>query len=176
LHCPHPGLLDHRVSATLIELEEQLNSLQQEELEEQRIEMLVILARAIAPGRVAGALALLGITAADLASATGANKRTATTWLDEPFSDPKKMVHQVRLRELKEVVRHIVDDGTIPGQEADWLRYPNRSIDFSTPLDLVREGKWKQAGRLYCEDIGAETPRLFMDEEPLPHAVGVSKP
>jgi hypothetical protein len=159
----------------LIELEEQLNSLRQEEVEAQRTEALRILDRALSLGRVARALAHLGLTAADLAVATGANQRTAVSWLEGPPTDPKKKIHQMRLRELKEVVRHIVDNGTIPGQEADWLRYPNRSTDFSTPLELIRDGHWKRAGRLYCEDVGAEVPALF-SEERLSHAIGTSEP
>ena len=132
--------------------------------------------RALAPGRVAWALAQIGVTAADLAAATGANKRTAATWLDEPLVDPKKKIHQVRLRELKEVTRFIVDDGTIPNQEADWLRHPNRSVDFSTPLDLIREGRWKHAGRLYCEDVAAEVPALFKSEKELVQVPTASEP
>lgn len=135
-----------------------------------------MLDRAFTPGRMAWALARIGLTAADLAASTGANPRTAATWLDEPLIDPKKKIHQVRLRELIEVTRFIVDDGTIPNQEADWLRYPNRSIDFSTPLDLIREGKWKRAGRLYCEDVAAEIPELFMSERELVRVPAVSEP
>jgi hypothetical protein len=158
----------------VIELEEQLNSLEQEEVEAQRLETLQTLDRALSPGRVAWALTQLGVTASDLAVATGANQRTAASWLDEPLADPKKKIHQIRLRELKEVARHIVDDGTIPGQEPDWLRYPNRSADFKTPLDLIRDGEWKRAGRLYCEDVAIDVPVLFKEEH-LPHVAGTSE-
>lgn len=39
-----------------------------------------------------------------------------------------------------------------------WLREPNTAADLSTPLELVAEGRWKDAGRIYCEELAAEGP------------------
>lgn len=116
---------------------------------------------AIAPGRVLNALTAVGINAADLAVATGSHPRTAAAWLEEENPVIKKKSHQQRLRELKEVAYFVVKDGTIACQEADWLRDPHRAVDFATPLQLIGEGHWRKAGRLYAEDVGAEVPPIF---------------
>lgn len=146
---------------------EKLNSPDQEQVEGRRLHLLAVLNKAFAPGRVVEALAEAGINASDLAVATGANRRTTASWLDADSPVIKKKKHQQRLRELKEVTRYIVGNGAIAGQEADWLRDPNRAVDFSTPLELVGEGRWKEAARIYCDDVVAEVPAIFRtDEEP----------
>lgn len=143
------------------------NSSDQQRVEKRRRELLASLDSAIAPGLVAGALAKIGLTASDLAVATGANRRTVATWLDEACPTIKKKRHRERLRELKEVTRFIVSNGAVADQEADWLRDPNRAVDFSTPLELIGEGRWKEAARIYCDDVIAEIPRIFRAEEPM---------
>lgn len=144
---------------------EQLNKSPDEvAVEERRKRLVGLLDSAIAPARVAKALAAIGLTPHDLAVATGAHPRTVTGWLED--SDPfiKKRSHQQRLRELKEVAYFVVRNGTIPCQEADWLRDPNRSADFSTPLELIGDGHWREAGRLYADDVAAELPPIFRSD------------
>jgi len=114
---------------------EQLHKSPDEATVEARRKYLVdLLDNAIAPGRVAKALAAIGLTPGDLAVATGAHPRTTAAWLEDADPMIKKRSHQQRLRELKEVTYFVVRNGTIPCQEADWLRDPNRSADFRTPL------------------------------------------
>jgi hypothetical protein len=151
----------------LFGIAEKLNSPDQQQVEDRRRKLLSSLDSAIAPGLVARALVEIGLTASDLAVATGANYRTAMAWLDEPRPTIKKKRHQQRLRELKEVARFIVGNGAVAYQEADWLRDPNRAVDFSTPLELIGEGSWKEAARIYCDDVIAEVPRIFQAEEPM---------
>lgn len=139
----------------------QLHSSDQEQVEARRKHLVAALDAAIAPGRAVLALAEVGITAEDLAVALAANQRTTSSWLAESLPAIKKNKHKQRIRELKEVVRFIVDNGTIAFQEADWLRDPNRSADFNTPLQLIRRGSWKEAGRLFCDDVAAEVPAVF---------------
>jgi hypothetical protein len=123
--------------------------------------LLEYLDLAFAPALIAQALVQVGLTAQDLADATGANVRTVSGWLDESRPEPKKRQHQERLRDLKRVARFIVDDGTISFQEADWLRDPHGRADLRTPLKLVGEGEWKEAGRLYCDDVAIAVPPMF---------------
>jgi hypothetical protein len=127
--------------------------------------LLELLDLAFAPVLIARALVQVGLTGQDLADATGANVRTVSGWLDESRPEPKKRQHQDRLRDLKRVTRLIVDDGTISYQEADWLREPHGRADLKTPLKLIREGEWKQAGRLYCDDVAISVPPIFSSEE-----------
>lgn len=154
---------------------QQLNSADLERVEARRKELIATLDGAIAPGRVVKALAIVGLTASDIAVATGANQRTAAGWLDEEHPTIKKKRHQQRLRELKEVARFIVGNGTIAYQEADWLRDPNRAVDFATPLELIGEGQWKEAARIYCDDVVAEVPPIFRADEQ-PQTAGVPHP
>jgi hypothetical protein len=126
--------------------------------------LLDLLDKAIAPNLVAQALIQVGLTPADLAEATGANVRTVASWLDQPEPPPRKKEHRTQLRELKEVTRFIIDNGTIAYQEADWLRDPNRSADFDTPLELIGRGEWRRAGRAFCDDVAAKTPAMFLPE------------
>jgi hypothetical protein len=107
------------------------------------------------------ALVSVGLVPADLAVATGANKRTAAIWVDDAQRDPKKKTHKRRLAELKEVTRLVVENGTIAYQEADWLRHPNRGAEFKTPLQLIRNGDWKEAVRIYCDDVAIPIPPAF---------------
>lgn len=139
----------------------QLTKEQVEALEARRMFLLRTLDLAFAPALIARALAAVGLTAHDLAVATGAHVRTASSWLDEAKPEPKIKVHRERLQALKRVTRFIVDDGTVSYQEADWLREPNGRADLKTPLDLVGEGKWKQAGQLYCDDVAVSVPSMF---------------
>lgn len=141
----------------------QLNSSDQEQVEARRLHLLGTLDRAIAPGRTVLALTEVGLTHLDLAVAIGANPRTTATWLEEDLPIVKKKIHKQRIRELKEVSRFIVADGTITFQEADWLRDPHRAVEFVTPLELIGQGRWKEAGRLYCGDVSAETPSIFRE-------------
>jgi transposase len=127
--------------------------------------LLELLELAFAPALIARALKHVGLTAQDLADATGANVRTVSGWLDESRPEPKKRQHQDRLRDLKRVTRLIVDDGTISYQEADWLREPHGRADLKTPLKLISEDEWKQAGRLYCDDVAIAVPSLFASDE-----------
>jgi hypothetical protein len=127
-----------------------------------RKELSEALHHAYAPARVVEALAAAGLTANDLSKATGANPRTAALWLEDRDAVIKKKRHQQRIRELKEVTYFVVRNGMIPCQEADWLRDPNRSVDFSTPLELIGEGRWREAGRLYADDVGVEVPKVFL--------------
>jgi hypothetical protein len=145
---------------------QKLNSSDQQRIEKRRHELLASLDSAIAPGLVARALTRVGLTASDLAVATGANRRTVTAWLDEAGPAIKKKRHRERLRELKEVTRFIVGNGAIAEQEADWLRDPNRAVDFSTPLELIGQGRWREAARIYCDDVIAKVPRIFRADEP----------
>lgn len=107
------------------------------------------------------ALAEVGVTAEDLAVALAANPRTTASWLTGPPAEIRKKSHKERIRELKEVTRFVVDTGTVAEQEADWLRDPNRSAEFRSPLELIREGDWKEAGRLYCDDVAIKVPPQF---------------
>jgi hypothetical protein len=127
--------------------------------------LIGLLDAAIAPGRTVQALAEVGITADDLAIALSANSRTTSSWLTGSPAEIRKKRHRERIRQLKEVARFIVDTGTIAGQEADWLRDPNRSADFLTPLELIRAGRWKQAGRLYCDDVATKPPPQFLGDD-----------
>lgn len=141
---------------------EQLNKSPDEAAVEARRKLLVeLIEGAFAPARVAKVLKAVGLTPQDISVATGAHPRTAAAWLDDPNPVIKKKSHQQRLRELKEVSYFVVSNGTIPCQEADWLRDPNRSADFSTPLELIGEGRWREAGRLYADDVAAELPPVF---------------
>lgn len=169
-HLP-PWIPDSRTKrkGTLLGIAQKLNSRDQDQVESRRIRLLESLDMAIAPGRVIKSLANVGLTASDLAIATGANKRTTAAWLDADCPLIKKKRHQQRLRELKEVTRFIVGNGTIAYQEADWLRDPNRAVDFATPLELIGEGRWKEAACIYCDDVVAEVPSIFRtDDEPQP--------
>lgn len=127
--------------------------------------MLALLDHAYAPYLMVKALAEVGLTASDLAVAVGSNVRTASSWLDDEKGAPKKKSHQERLRELKELVCFMVHDGTIAYQEADWLRHPNRSADFETPLQLIARGELTTAAYVYGDDVAAKIP-----EELLPRA------
>jgi hypothetical protein len=129
------------------------------------MQLLTLLDGAIAPGRAVQALAEVGINAEDLAVALKANARTTAIWLTGSPAEIRRKKHRERIRQLKEVTRFIVDTGTITGQEADWLRDPNRSADFRTPLELIRAGHWKEAGRLYCDDIAVEVPPQFLGDD-----------
>lgn len=151
-------LISHGV---LPEIDAKTNSARLYALQQRREQLLKSLDAAIAPGRAVQALAAVGITAEDLAVALSANPRTTASWLLGPPPEIRKKSHKERIRELKEVTRFIVDTGTIAEQEADWLRDPNRSIEFRSPLELIREGDWKEAGRLYCDDVAIEVPPQF---------------
>jgi hypothetical protein len=164
-----------RSKGVLSGVAQQLNSADLERVETRRKELTACLDRAIAPGRVVKALAQIGLTASDIAIATGANRRTAAGWLEEDQPAIKKKKHQQRLRELKEVTRFIVGNGAVAYQEADWLRDPNRAVDFTTPLELIRDGGWKVAGRIYCDDVVAEVPSIFQADEQ-PQRAGVPHP
>jgi nitroreductase len=153
----------------------QLNTTDQVEVEARREALLKQLDQAIAPGWVLLALRAVGLNAADISVAVGANPRTAASWLEEDPPLIKKKRHQQRIRELKEVTRFIVANGVISLQEADWLRDPNRGADFSTPLELIGVGKWQEAGRLYCGDVGAEVPPMFLGDRELRPA-GIAEP
>lgn len=142
---------------------DELSRAQVEDFENRRREVLGFLDGAFAPNRVAQALVQAGLTPADLATATGANVRTVASWLDRPEPGPRKELHRRRLRELKEVTRFIVENGTIAYQEADWLRDPNRSADFDTPLELIAKGEWQRAGRAFCDDVAAKIPSVFRE-------------
>jgi hypothetical protein len=148
----------------LPEIDAKLNSARLHYLQERRERLLALLDVAIAPGRIVQALAGVGITAEDLAIALAANPRTTAAWLTGPAAEIRKKSHKERIRELKEVTRFVIDTGTIAEQEADWLRDPNRSADFRSPLELIREGDWKEAGRLYCDDVSIEVPPQFQGE------------
>jgi hypothetical protein len=153
---------------SLVAAAQKLNSPDQEQVESRRLELLAVLDAAIAPARVVKALGEIGLTASDIAAATGANRRTTASWLEDDSPVIKKKRHQQRLRELKEVTRFIVGNGTIAYQEADWLRDQNRAVDFATPLELIGEGRWKEAARIYCEDVVADVPSIFRTEHPQP--------
>jgi hypothetical protein len=152
----------------LPEIDAKANSAHLHHLQQRREQLLASLDAAIAPGRAVQALAAVGITAEDLSVALSANPRTTASWLVGPPPEIRKKAHKERIRELKEVTRFIVDTGTIAEQEADWLRDPNRSAEFHSPLELIREGDWKQTGRLYCDDLAIEVPPQFRgDRRPL---------
>jgi hypothetical protein len=153
----------------------QLDSTQRDALRERRKRLLAALDHAFAPARIVGALAEAGLTAGDLAIASGAHERTASAWLDDSRPGPKIKHHQERLRELKLVTRFMVDNGTIAYQEADWLRDPHRGADLKTPLELIHGGEWKLAGRLYCDDVAVEPPAMFLPDTP-DHDPGGSTP
>ncbi|HEX6205871.1 MAG TPA: hypothetical protein VFZ29_08710 [Solirubrobacterales bacterium] len=142
----------------------QLNSSDQEQVEARRLHLLATLDKAIAPGRAALALTEVGLTHLDLAVAIEANPRTTATWLEGDLPVVKKNIHKQRIRELKEVTRFIVADGTIALQEADWLRDPHRAAEFVTPLELIGQGRWKEAGRLYGSDVSAKAPSIFQED------------
>ena len=129
-----------------------------------RDHLVALLDAAIAPGRAVQALAEVGVNPEDLSIALQANARTTASWLSGPPADIRKKRHRERIRDLKEVTRFIVNTGTIAAQEADWLRDPNRSVDFRTPLELIGDGDWKRAGRLYCEETAVETPSQFLGD------------
>lgn len=106
----------------------------------------------------------VGLTAGDFSVALTASPRTVMAWLEESVPPIKKASHKDRLRDLLEVARFIVDDGTIAFQEADWLRDPHRMADFATPLELIGEERWQEAGRLYCDDVAIKPPRQFRSD------------
>lgn len=143
----------------------ELSRAQAEDFEARHQEMLDLLDGAIAPNLVVQALIQIGLTTADLATATGANIRTVSSWQEQPLRPPRKKEHRIRLRQLKEVTRFMIQNGTIAYQEADWLRDPNRSADFDTPLELVGRGEWRRAGRAFCDDVAAQTPPMFLSDD-----------
>lgn len=155
----------HSVDADLSRVVRSLPPKEVEALQARRMGLLELLELAFAPTLIARALVHVGLTAQDLADATGANVRTVSGWLDESRPEPKKRQHQDRLRDLKRVTRLIVDDGTISYQEADWLREPHGRADLKTPLKLIGEGEWQQAGRLYCDDVAIAVPPIFTSDE-----------
>jgi hypothetical protein len=152
----------------LSEATTQLNSSDQDQVEARRLHLVALLDAAIAPGRTVLALAEVGLTSLDLAIAIGANPRTTSSWLEEDLPVIKKNIHKQRIRELKEVTRFIVADGTITFQEADWLRDPHRAVEFATPIELIGQGRWKEAGRLYCDDVSIGTPSIFREDRQSP--------
>jgi hypothetical protein len=83
--------------------------------------------------------------------------------MEHPGRSPRQHLYRLRLRELKEVMRFIIDNGAIALQEADWLRDPNRFTDFNTPLALIARGEWKRAARAYCEEVGEPPPSIFRE-------------
>lgn len=143
----------------------QSNRTSASDVQKRRVYLIGLLDEAIAPGRTVQALAQVGITAEDVAVALSANARTTASWLTGSPKEIRKKKHRERIRQLKEVTRFIVDTGTIAGQEADWLRDPNRSADFRTPLELIRAGRWKEAGRLYCDDVAVKPPPQFLGDD-----------
>ena len=155
----------HPIDAGLSRSARPLPQREVEALQGRRMGLLEILDLAFAPALIARALVRVGLTAQDLADATGANVRTVTGWLDDSKPEPKKRRHQECLRDLKRVTRFIVDDGTISYQEADWLREPHGRADLRTPLKLICLGEWRRAGRLYCDDVAIEVPSIFLSNE-----------
>jgi hypothetical protein len=159
--------------------ERQLNRAQFRQLEARRQHLLDELDRAYAPHLIVAALVEVGLNAADLSVATGANKRTVAQWIDGGGRDPKKKIHNNRLADLKEVARLVVEDGTIAFQEADWLRHRNRGAEFATPLQLIGRDEWLVAVRVYCDDVAIPLPAEFLPAEGspaepkgAPHSVG----
>jgi len=145
----------------LPEVDADVDDADQEGVESRRQRFMELLDAVESPAAAVHALAEVGITASDLAVATGAHPRTTARWCASASPRIRKKVHRQRVRELMEVTRFIVADRTISFQEAVWLRDPSRAADLSSPLELVAEGRWNEVGRIYCEEFAAEGSATF---------------
>jgi putative toxin-antitoxin system antitoxin component (TIGR02293 family) len=78
---------------------------------------------------------------ADIARVLAANPRTVSRWLNKE-STPRRESRE-RLLELLAVLERL--SGTLNSQAAhDWLFTPNPSLDHHKPVDLLRDGSFRQ--------------------------------
>lgn len=120
------------------------------------------------PGDIANLLnTRLTFTPADLSVATGAYWRTARGWLEPEGQPPENYEHRHKLDQLKALVILILEDGTIAEGMVEWFRGPTRSLGYRAPLELIGDGRWKEAGSSLCEEIGipkAVRPQEFRSD------------
>ena len=86
------------------------------------------------------------LNGADIARATGVAGSTARAWLARTRS-PGRARAAERLVELSAIVERLarVMD---PGYIAVWLRKPIRALDDRKPLDVIRDGDFREVSKL----------------------------
>ena len=130
-------------------------------LEKARLE----LESARGPGDIAKLVTTrLAFTPEDLSVATGAYWRTVRGWLDSEWQSPENDEHRQKLVQLKTLVSLILEDGTIAEGLVEWFRDPLRNLGYRAPLELIGDGRWKEAGSSLYEEIGiprAVRPQAF---------------
>lgn len=84
----------------------------------------------------------LGLTEADLATATGATTRTVRRWLAEDVEDPQARYAQ-RIDDLRAIVDILEDSLTRKGTR-QWLHARNRYLLDARPIESIGEGDFDQ--------------------------------
>lgn len=94
----------------------------------------------------------LGLTEADVATATGATTRTVRRWLAEDVDEPQARF-AARIDDLRVVVDELSDSLTAKGIRR-WLHARNRSLAGARPLDSIGGGDFERvhaAARAFSE-------------------------
>jgi uncharacterized protein (DUF2384 family) len=86
------------------------------------------------------------LNGADIARATGVASSTARAWLAGTRS-PGRARAAERLIELSALVERLVKVMD-PEYVSVWLRKPNPSLDDRKPLDVIRDGGYRDVSRL----------------------------
>jgi transcriptional regulator with XRE-family HTH domain len=81
----------------------------------------------------------IGLTEADLAAATGVDRRSVRRWLAASPTRPVR--HERRIDDLRAIVE-ILADGLTENGIRQWLRARNRSLRGERPLDVLARGEF----------------------------------
>jgi Protein of unknown function (DUF2384) len=99
------------------------------------------LKRAVAANDIVHALARIGFTQKQIATATGATDRSVRNWAATGAIRP---AYDERIRELSELSLLLSETAT-PRGVTQWLNARNRLLDNERPVDLIARG---EAGRV----------------------------
>ena len=84
--------------------------------------------------------ALLALTAADIATATGADQRTVRRWWNGGASPTRYRRQLDDLRAIAEILSVTMREGAI----GSWLRSRNRYLEYERPLEALGRGEFDQ--------------------------------
>jgi|ERR671934_763484 transcriptional regulator with XRE-family HTH domain len=79
----------------------------------------------------------VGLTEADVATATGADKRSVRRWLQ----DTRPVRHERQIDDLRSIVQVLAETLT-PDGIRQWLRARNRYLKGDRPLDALARGEY----------------------------------